>query len=1386
MLCFGALAVDVLSTNLKVLGSLTKKMRENDDKSGVSGLEATARKIEKTIAGNSDGVIDEAVINAFKSSKGADSRYEISTAEPPMIRNAKAMINLLRSLDGLPPQLIDGMIKNGTALKNAFLNSETDFQVSSIAKTLALNGANVAADIYLDPAKHIARFLTSDLGHAAAEVVANVANNPGKYANKVANFLWENAGAIVNPKQAISNAATNFIEDKTAPFKPIIRDLEVYLHEAKQLKTAVQELTDTANPAINKLKQLSGALADNDISQMYEQFNKGLRNSAEGITGEASTNHLGIKAKTSGTTLGAKTSSPLATGLTSSQRAQLAVLDEMSSLVNKRLAEKNLSTLEQDQLKKVLKIGSEMNFIATNAMRIQNEGVALKDLKDLNKYVKKIGTIWKDLKGLQGNKLSATFLEKGINQIYDSLTTPLKEVVVLTLDAEIKLGLSKDILLPKLEKISKEMNAFADKTGLKKVTGSPFAEERKIALARNMLEHQGKQKIMEDAAKYIRDNPINGTKPTLMQTLKLIEQLEKIPTLSSANYINKLQAYRDEITGLKKMNSEIGALESEIFVLNEKIKNTDLSQLDAQEIIFHEDTKKKLASKFQEVDSAYKARDRVKSALKKVETWKNDFSHRNNSYFQADDYVHIQEKVNSKQIDEVNALADKVIKDIHSAANDSSNELERLNKQMRSLGGDADEYMEKERVKIATTEKAADEQAPQRSAKVSSSLTDREMDRIEKKVSNRNEAKYRESLNQQISAGDQLGEAQVLESRHKAIIADIRSRAGEEITTQIKDARKSFINSVKAVLTDEQSALLSKDKKNGTRIYPPSAADTVLLRNIKNISNVMTRFENLTELAVKFRAISAGGYANLELVALAAPLRTELNSLLSELETTRKDMRTLGSVLGHSLNQVADGFDAILPIVDHIPKMLSQMATNFGGLSEFVDFDQLKKVAALPELELQKVFAKLRPMNEGSPSAPGLDVKYVLKSFAKKLYQNTSQLAYGKLLDAGIKPEKNGQYKLSRINPESAEYGLAVLHNGAAKLMEVLDAATEISAGSKVTGNAKLVASAVSIVKEVMENYEKITKVTLPKYSDSADQLSVQMRAEFEKMKKEVAKVLETVQPAINHFTTTAEIAEESLGLKKGVLTKPLTSKVQVLEEATGLVGVLSPAATREKKQAARKGKLVAAQSQLEMLQNLKTNPKNNASLVDAQIQHSQKIIKKLETKIQTADRLGQAGKGAVPAKLGLSAKNGPSDAPVLPVKNEAQTNRKTTLGQIGTRSRTLISKQTSSSPPEKPASPKQPSSAPKTVAPVAHQAESPAARVSQTRPTPKQPSLAHKTVAPVALKQESPGARVSLTKPTLKRLSTGPKTVTRVGQQPASQTRRNSQTVVRKSIRVR
>lgn len=1216
--------------NPRQISALVVGLQKNDAQSGVSGLESLARKIEDSITINANGVLDAEVIARFAGSKDSNNRYIISTSEPAIVQNAKAMINLLRSLDNIPPQIIETVLKGSASLTEAFLQSKTDFSLTSIAQMVGekgLDATGVAADIFTNPAKYAADAATS-----------------------TASYLWQNRGAILRPietaknvKNAVSSAVTSAVtsvKDTVSgkfglnEIQAAIADFTVYMNLMRQLAGTVQEMANSTDPAVKQIRALSNILIENDIYKLYEQFNHGMSHLTKGNAAEAVQNVGGFQAKVSGLIV-----EPLQskiTELTASQRVIMAAINEIKSLADKKLDElgvKNFRnantglyeinagtklTNEQIQLMKIANIAQELSVLCDRIMRTQNDGVKFKDRKDLLDCINKLGSIWNELQQIDSSVISSSLLEKGIHQVYDALLTPVKEVITFALQTEIKLGLSKDILLPNLQTVTTGMNAFAEANGLRKTSGYPFAEERKIALARNMVEIEGRQKKITDAAEFIRNNPVKGP-AYLMQILKTIEKLKQIPTISAEVYMQQLINLRDEITGLKEMQNKIGKLESEIFILHEKIKNTDVSKLDQQELIFLENDKQKLAAKIQEVKALYVPRDLLLDALEKADKFKDNFGQRNNNadmYFQADDYIHIREKATQKQIATITALQGKVLNDVDSMQEDAWRELERLDAQVVALGGNSKEYMEREEARLASSEKAEGVTSEQPTEKRASELSQKELADIQKRVQKRNE----ENL--------QLRKADIEGRSETEVMAGIRQQSGGKLIEAFNGKKMEFMAAIKNNLNEKQKALLNEDKKDKNGLFLPDPGDTALVRCIKDINNVMTKFENLMELYVKFNAISAGGYANTELLGLLAPLRDNINALAADLKQAANDLRVLGAVVGNTVGTtVMNELYNVLPVIDQIPQIISQVSGNMQSLSNTLDIQKFTSMGDVPKQNLAKAVDMTRTMGEGFPSpeeimtktrqqAPGINMKALIGDAVVKMHQNINKATYGILEQAGIKTDKNGLYNLNKIKGDTLEYGIAMLHNELTKLRDSLDACAAVAEGRNAIGTAQLVGVAISAFMDYMQQYDKFIKQTLVKYTGVATDVRNQLKSDYAKLTPELVKAAEGLLVVAKNFLTEAQVMEITMGLKTGVMTDKFAATIRDLGDMVNKYGGPAQAAG-QKLQVAQTNPIDAAKNQLALLRQLREDPTQNIALIDSQIKQTEAAIASLTKKAQ-------------------------------------------------------------------------------------------------------------------------------------------------------------------------
>lgn len=1039
--------------NSREITEIAVKIKSVINTASEGALNKIAAQLETAVT-HPNGILDQSAIDSMK--RDSSGHYTINLNDTDIVKNVKATINLLRSIDAAIPTVINPAI---TSIVNY---AETGSKIG-----LAGNVVSTISGV-----------ASSYIGAKWSGIKSAVdsAFNPFSY---FSDDDGPNYGAG-------SKHAINHISD-------LISDVSAFKFQIGQFDISALGLNGLSAEASSTISRLQGALKDSSIlnaATMVQDISD-TRNTMGGTFDIANT----VAAKQSETSLDRTlVSVKEAAGMHISAEDRKKYYDaksdrftipdgEMPKSMNLMIAY-NIS----DRARKTVDHINE--FMDTWA---KNGSFPTSQLPAMIELLNKVGKMIKDLQSMDNKQISDLIkkdMNAAIKEILGALAPNLQQLAMIAQESELRLGLKDNSILSNLQDIAVNFEKQAKNYNVLLTTKFPFPEQKNEVIRK--IKGETEQRATMLASIKASMNISHKEVPSLSTLITMREQAKHIRSPAGSEYHELVKQMITSVTGMDKLDADINKAEAKLFA------HCQIPQ-DKQKPD-HVFEKEKLLTA---IKSLYEMKDEIQrgidNAVKPDSVYKHYISDK--SGVGGLDYG----SANVKLPKNLNAVAGKAAADVTVLINADKANIARMDTLLKSNIASMDTSKEIKTNRLQAVKNIGGETI--RSGK------DNERQR-------RADLQAATSRIQKTSAPDYAALEQTVINKKKG-----------GVILQSESARQTLLNNAKAYLSPEQFKLLgNENKKNG--LYTPDKNDSLLVTNIKQMTNTLMRLEGLMTTVNKIMEhANAGGMEYAKLVGQLPQVKSDITNLMAEMKALNSSLQEMRASLSNTAFQQTGGElnNIFSDINKNFPAKLLQLSNDAEtNVLSNIDPSYGKMTADL--FKMGNDFVKnidhfvRSPGNDG-PSSPAITASSSPNSPRRKESELLSNMISKLEKQVPGSPERDRGsklYNLAKLQDGTPQKQAAGLVNALTSLNNSIAALVNISEGKSVTGGAQL-------MKELYAVYDAIAKANPSVLTG---------------MSGEIKSLLEYMEPTIAKLYASAAFNELALGLKQGTLTAQLDKVV--------------------------------------------------------------------------------------------------------------------------------------------------------------------------------------------------------------------------------------------------
>lgn len=1034
--------------NSREITEIAVKIKSVINTASEGALNKIAAQLETAVT-NPNGILDQSALASMK--RDSSGHYTINLNDTDIVKNVKATINLLRSVDAAMPTVIN------PALQSIVNYAETGSKIG-LAGNIVSTFTGVAS---------------SYVGAKWSGIKSAVdsAFNPFSY-------FSDDDG----PNYGASNKHTlNHVSD-------LISDVSAFKFQIGQFDIAALGLNGLSAEASTTISQLQGALKDSSIlnAAMMVQGISDTKNAMGGMSDIANT--IGNKQSTTGldrTLLSVKEAAVMSISAEDRMKYYDAKTDrftipegEMPKSMNLMIAY-NIS----DRARKTVDHINE--FMATWS---KNGSFPTSQLPAMIELLNKVGKMIKDIQAMDNSHISDLIkkdMNAAIKEILGALAPNIEHLAMIAQESELRLGLKDNALLSNLQDIAVNFESQAKKYNVPLTTKFPFPEQKNAIIRKIKGETEQLVTLLEAIKKDM--NTAHKQTPSLSTLIAMRDQAKHIRSPSGSEYHELVKQMITNVTGMDKLDADIKKAEAKLF------SHCQLRQ-DKQKPD-HAVTKRKLLS---DIRNLYEMKDEVQRGIDNATNPNTAYKH------------YSSDKSGVGSLDD--GFADvKLPKNLNSVAAKAAGDLSILIDADKANIARMDTLLKDNIAKMDTSKEIKSNRL--QSINMPGQTIRGGRDNERQRLANLQSANTR--TQNKSGANDAALEQAVIERKKGGVIL------------QSEGARQTLLNHAKTYLSSDQFKLLGNENKiNG--LYTRDRADSLLVTNIKQMTNTLVRLESLmTTINKIMEHANAGGMEYAKLLGQLPQVKSDITNLMAEMKSLNLSLQEIRESLGNTaFQQVSGELNGIFSDINkNFPSKLLELTSN-AETNILTNIDPAYGNMTQDLFKMGNDFIKnidhfARSTDNDSPKATTSNPNSPRRKESELLSNMITKLE--KQLPGNPEKERGSKlYNLAKLQDGSPQKQAAGLVNALTSLNNSIAALVNIADGKSVTGGAQL-------MKELYAVYDALAKAN-PSILTG--------------MSGEIKSLLEYMEPTITKLYASAAFNELALGLKKGTLTAPLDAVV--------------------------------------------------------------------------------------------------------------------------------------------------------------------------------------------------------------------------------------------------
>lgn len=513
--------------NSREITEIAIKIKSVLNTASEGALNKIAEQLEAAVT-NPNGVLDKTALDSMEA-RDANGHYTINLNDTDVVKNVKATINLLRSIDAAMPTVITPVI---TSIVNY---TETGSKIG-----LAGN------------------MLSTITGVASSYVGAKWSGikNAVDSAFNPFNYLEDDDGPSY---KASTKHAITHVSD-------LISDVSAFKFQIGQFDMSTLNLSGLSTEASTTISRLQGALQDSTIlnAAMMVQENIDTRNAMGGTLDTANT----AAKKRSDTSLNRTlTSVKEAAGTNISVEDRNKYYDAKSDrfAIPEGETPKSLNFMIayniSDRARKTVDHINE--FMDTWS---QNGSFPASQLPAMIELLNKVGKMIKDIQSMDSAHISDLIkkdMNAAIKEILGALAPNFQQLAMIAQESELRLGLKDDAILSNLQNIAVNFERQAKNYNVLLTTTFPFREQKNEVVKKIKSETEQRVTMLTD----IKNNMVTAHKktPSLSTLVVMRDQAKHIRSPAGSEYHELVKKMITDATGMGKLDADIQKAESTLF-----------------------------------------------------------------------------------------------------------------------------------------------------------------------------------------------------------------------------------------------------------------------------------------------------------------------------------------------------------------------------------------------------------------------------------------------------------------------------------------------------------------------------------------------------------------------------------------------------------------------------------------------------------------------------------------------------------------------------------------------------------------------------------------------------------------------------------------------------
>lgn len=512
--------------NSREISEIAVKIKSVINTASEGALNKIAAQLETAVT-NPNGILDQPALASMK--RDSSGHYTINLNDTDIVKNVKATINLLRSVDAAIPTVINPAI---TSIVN----------YAETGSKIGLGGGIVST--FTGVASSFVGAKWSGIKSAVDSAI-----NPF-------NYFADDDGPNYN---APAKHAINHVSD-------LISDVSAFKFQVGQLDISALGISGLSGEASATISRLQGALQDSSIlnAAMMVQDITDTKNAMGGMSDTANT--IGNKQSTTGldrTLLSVKEAAEMHISADDKKKYYDAKSDRFvipegatSNSMNLMIAY-NVSDRAR---KTVSHINEFMNTWTKNGSFPTSQLPAMIEL------LNKVGKMIKDVQAMDNGHISDLIkkdMNAAIKEILGALAPNFEQLAKIAQESELRLGLKDNALLSNLQDIAVNFESQAKKYNVALTTKFPFPEQKNAIIRKIKEETEQRVTLLET----IKINTSHKETPLLSALVAMRDQAKHIRSPAGSEYHELVKKMITEATGMDKLDADIQKAEAKLFAL---------------------------------------------------------------------------------------------------------------------------------------------------------------------------------------------------------------------------------------------------------------------------------------------------------------------------------------------------------------------------------------------------------------------------------------------------------------------------------------------------------------------------------------------------------------------------------------------------------------------------------------------------------------------------------------------------------------------------------------------------------------------------------------------------------------------------------------------------